>query len=285
LLFVKNRSQKYKINTKVKVLFLTNSMKKIPKIFLIIISLIFYQFKSSGQIDVIKDLAEGAGSLLGDVSASDLEACCVASDCCWDGGIFFVDFLINHHEEIMDFRYMNPTLLSLEIDGSFTYAIHYGYGNYYTYINYLPRVRGNLGVFAADFRYNILTEYTDDFPNAFKSWELLFLINLMPDENVKFSIGSGVFYEEYTEKYYNENYFETKFGIFENKNFLGLDTRVVYDYNTARYPFFEAGIYYNTRIIEFEHLYGYITLGGIYQNYYQAHDIWAARGGFIFNLH
>jgi len=247
--------------------------------------LVFSNLSSFSQIDVIKDLASGAGSVLTDVSASDLEACCSAGSCCWDGGFIFVDFLIDHHDDILNFRHLDPTLLSLEIDANFAYALHYGYGDYYTYINYLPKVRGNLGVFSADFRYNILTEYTDDFPDSFKSWELLLLLNFMPDESVKFTIGSGVYYEMFTEKYYNENYFETRIGTFENKDFLGIDTRVVLDYATSQYPFFEAGIYYNTRIIDFKHLYGYISLGGVYQNYYQAHDIWAARGGLIFNIH
>lgn len=260
-------------------------MKKSFQKMLFIFLFIFGQLQINAQIEAIKDLASGAGSVLSDVSASDLDACCAASDCCWDGGFFFIDFLIDHHEEIMDFRYLDPTLLSLEIDAGFTNAFHYAHGNYYRYINYLPRARANLGVFAADFRYNILTEYTDDFPDSFKSWELLFLINLMPDDNVKFSIGSGVYYEMFTEKYYNENYFETRIGTFGNKDFLGMDTRVVFNYGTSQYPFFEAGIYYNTRFIDFEHLYTYIALGVTYQNYYQAHDIWAVRGSLIFNLH
>ena len=252
---------------------------------LIVLFLFFGNISSYAQIEGIKDLASGAGSLLSDVSASDIDACCTASSCCWDGGFIFFDFLIDHHGDIMNFRYLDPTLLSLEVDVSFAYAMHYGYGDYYTYINYLPRARGNLGVFSADFRYNILTEYRDDFPDSFKSWELLFLLNLMSDESVKITLGSGVYYEMFTEKYYNESYFETRIGTFENKDFLGLDTRVVVDYRTGQYPFFEAGIYYNTRIIDFEHLYGYISLGGVYQNYYTAHDIWAARGGLIFNIH
>ncbi len=245
----------------------------------------FSHICSYGQIEGIIDLATGAGSILSDVSGSDIEACCSAGSCCWDGGFIFFDFLIDHHEEIMNFRYLNPTILSLEIDASFAYALHYGHGDYYTYINYLPRVRGNLGVFSTDFRYNILTEYTDDFPNSFKSWELLFLLNLMPDESVKITFGSGIYYEMYTEKYYSENYFETRIGTFENKDFVGIDTRLVVDYRTGKYPFFEAGIYYNARIIDFEHLSGYISLGGVYQNYYTAHDIWGARGGLIFNIH
>ena len=260
---------------------MANSLKKIC----ILCSLLFVQLTCISQIEAIKDLASGTGSILSDVSPSDLEACCSAGYCCWDVGVIFIDFLIGHHEDIMDFKYMDPTLLSLEIDGSFTYGIHYSLGNYYKHINYLPRVRGNLGVFAADFRFNLLTEYTDDFPDSYKSWELLILINLMPADNVKFSLGSGIFYETFTEKYYNENYFETRFGLFENKNFLGIDTRVVVDYSASKLPFFEAGIYYYTRIIEFDHLAGYIALGGTYQNYYQAYDIWALRGGLVFNLH
>lgn len=260
-------------------------MKILIRIQLLISLLFAYYTAGYAQIDAIKGLAEGAGSLIADVAPAVVEAGCTATDCCWHGGVFFIDFLIDHQREIMDLRDLDPTLLSFEINANFAYALHYSQDKVYTYINYLPQVRGNLGVFSTDFRYNILMEYLDDGPNSFNSWDLVFMLNFVPSETFKLSVGSGVSYQMYTETYFNEHYLGAKIGTFHNRDFIDLDTRVVVDYTTGRYPFFEGGVRYNTKIIDFEHLSGYISLGAIYQNYFQAHDIWAARGGLIFNIH
>ncbi len=243
--------------------------------------------KIKAQISDIKDLAGGASDAFSGCSGSDVSAGCDAFNCCWNGGFYFLEFLIDHHQEILEMRYLDPCLLSLDVDANFTFAIHYSQDKkqYYNYVDYLPHTRANLGVFSGDFRYNILTEYTNGFPDSFKSWELLFLINIVPANGFKMSFGSGVYAEMYTEKYYNEHYFNMQFGIYENKDFLDLDTRVAIDYTTSKIPFLEAGIHYKTRIINFNHVYGYLTFGGIYQNYYSSHDIWAAMGGFGLNVH
>ena len=237
------------------------------------------------QIGDIKGLADGAGSLFSGCSGSDAGAACSSMSCCWDGGLFFVDFLIDHHKEIMNMKYLDPTLLSFEVNGNFAYALHYGHDTLFTYINYLPQLRANIGVFSTDFRFNMLTEYTNDFPNSFKSWELLFLINLVPDKNFRIAIGTGVYDEMYTNNYYNENYLGFKFLMPNQKDFLDIDSRLVIDYNRSLFPFFEGGIRYNTRIIDFNHVYAYVSLGAMYQNYYSNHDIWAARGGILVNFH
>lgn len=260
-------------------------MKMRRNTWLIICLLIFSNGIVYSQIDAIKGLAEGAGSLISDISPALVEAGCNSMNCCWDGGLFFIDFLIDHQHEIMNLRKLDPTLISLEIDANFAYALHYSQGEIYTYINYLPQIRGNLGIFSTDFRYNILTEYLSDGPDSFNSWELVFMLNFVPGKAFKMSIGTGTCYEKYTDSYYNEHYFGTKIGLFQNRDFIDMDTRVVVNYSKGVYPFFEAGIRYNTKMINFEHLSAYISLGGIYQNYYQAHDIWAARGGLIFNIH
>ena len=260
-------------------------MKKFSKLLIIVILTLSRAENSNGQIGDIKDLAGGAGELFSGCSGSDIDAGCSALSCCWDGGFFFVGFLIDHHEEIMNMRNIDPTVLSLEMDGQFAYALHFAQDKTYTYINYLPRVRGNLGVFSTDFRFNMLTEYTDDFPDSFKSWELLFLLNIIPVENFKITFGSGIYNETFTDSYYNENYVQFRIPMPKKSDFFDLDTRFVMDYSTSRFPFFEGGIRYNTRIINFSHFNAYITLGAMYQNYYSSHDIWAARGGISLNLH
>jgi len=257
-------------------------MKKVIIAWLIIL---FMSNNIFGQIGDIKGLADGAGEVFSGCSGSDFDAACSGLSCCWDGGLFFIDFIFDHHEEIMNMRFLDPTVLSFEVDGQFAYALHYAHDTLFNYINYLPQIRGNLGIFSTDFRFNMLTEYTNDLPNSFKSWELLFLINIVPDESFKIAFGSGIYNEMYTDSYFNENYLQFKILMPNKHDLLHMDTRVVIDYANSRYPFFEGGIRYNTRIVTLSHLYGYITLGAMYQNYYSSHDIWAARGGIAFNFH
>ncbi len=260
-------------------------MKKLLLILTTIFLSLLTPCKSFSQIGDIKDLANGAGDIFSGCSGSDVDAGCSALSCCWDGGFYFIDFLIDHHKEIMNMRYLDPTVLSFEINGQFAYALHFAHDTVFNYINYLPEVRGNLGIFSTDFRFNMLTEYTNDFPNSFKSWELLFLLNIIPDESFKIIFGSGIYNETFTDSYYNENYLEFKIGMPNQHDFIDMDSRVVFDYSTSKLPFFEGGIRYNTRIISFSHVYAYITLGAMYQNYYSSHDIWAARGGIALNFH
>jgi len=239
--------------------------------------------KTSAQIDAIKGLAEGGAELL---LNTDLDAGCSALSCCWDnGGVFFIGFIIDHHQEIMNLRNLDPTVVSFEARAGFAIGLHYTSNKNYIYVNYLPGLRGNLGVFSTDFRYNILTEYTNDFPNLFTSWEWLFLLNIEPVETFKITFGSGIQMEKYTDSYYNEHYVGFKIGFAENRNYLDFDTRFSMDYNSGEFPFFEGGVRYNTRIINISNVFVYITIGGIYQNYYSSHDIWAFQGGLIINVH
>jgi hypothetical protein len=258
-------------------------VSKIVIIFLTILS--SYQVKS--QISDIKGLAGGAADALSGCSGSDVSAGCDAFNCFWNGGLYFVEFLIDHGKEIMDMRVQNPTLLSLDVDVNAAYSMHFSpdSGQYYRYLNYLPHIRGNLGIFSTDFRFNMLTEYDADIPDSYKSWELLFMLNFVPVYNFKISLGTGVFNELYTEKYYNEHYLNLQFGLFENKDVLDMDTRIAVDYSNSQVPFLEVGIRYKIRIMNMQHVYSYLSVGGLYQNYYGQHDIFGLSAGISFNMH
>ena len=242
--------------------------------------------KVYSQISEIKDLASGAADLFSGCSASDVSAGCNCMSSCWEGGFVIIDYLADHHREILNMRNLDPCLMSLDIEMNIAYSVHYEYGikHYYTYINYLPHLRGNIGIFSTDFRFNILTEYAD-IPDSYRSWELLFLLNLVPASGFKISLGTGLDYEVFTGKYYNEHYLNFQFGVFQIRDYIDLETRIAVDYSTSLLPFIEAGIKYKTRIIHFDHLYAYIAFGGIYQNYYQAHEIWGASASLAFNIH
>ncbi|MBN1253311.1 MAG: hypothetical protein JXR51_16355 [Bacteroidales bacterium] len=240
----------------------------------------------NAQIDVIKDLADSSKDVISDISPDVIDAGCSAFSCCWDVGFqMFTAFIIEHHKEILDLRNVDPSVLSLELKFNFALGLHHSLDKNYIYVNYLPGIRANAGVFASDFRFNILTENTDDMPNSFTSWEWLFLLNIEPVETFRITFGTGIQKEEFTDKFYNQHYLGFKIGTFEGRDYIEADTRLSMDYASNKLPFFEGAISYNTRIINFNFADVYIRIGGIYQNYYSAHDIWAANGGLIFNLH
>ena len=239
-----------------------------------------------GQIDVIKELADSSAEIITDVAPEVIDVSCSAFSCCWDIGFeVFTAFLIEHHKEILNFRDIDPSVLSLDLRANFAMGLHHSMDTNYISVNYLPGVRGNVGVFASDFRFNMLTEYTNDLPNSFKSWEWLFLLNIEPVETFRITFGTGMQKENSTGNMYNQHYLGFKVGTFGGKDYIMADTRLSVNYTTNQYPFFEGAISYNTRIIDFDFAQVYIKIGGIYQNYYAAYDILAANGGLIFNLH
>jgi hypothetical protein len=249
--------------------------------------LLISSVKSKSQISDIMDLAGGAADALSGCSSSDISAGCDAFNCCWQGGFYFVEFLIDHQHEIMDMRDLNPSLLSLEFDANVAYSFHYSAdsGQFYKYFNYLPRIRGNLGIFSTDFRYNMLAEYDLDVPESYKSWDLILMLNFVPSEKFKISLGSGVYNELYTGNYYNEHYLNISFGMADNKNILDIDSRLAVDYAQSLFPFAEAGFRYKIRIMDISHVYSYFSLGFVYQNYYGQHDIFGGNAGLLFNIH
>ena len=180
---------------------------------------------------------------------------------------------------------IDPTFVSWDIRAIFDLGYHYSTKQHYIYVDYLPGLRMNVGFLMLDFRFNILTEYTDDFPDSFKSWELLLLFNLIPRKDLKMFIGTGIHREEFSDQSFSEYYIGVKYNVIENKDFIDADIRTSYDYKTGAFPFFEIGARYNIQVLNVNNTYGYITLGAIYQNYYQTHDIWSLRSGIIVNIH
>ena len=221
-------------------------------------------------------------------SSSDFSADLLydAFSCCFNNGFLLgVGLVAKNHTSIMNLLENDPSVLSVDVRANFALGWHYSQKQSYIYVNYLPGIRGNLGSFSTDFRFNVLTEYTDNFPNAFISWEWLFLFNVEPSRAFKLTLGTGVQSERYSDSYFNEHYLGFRFGLANNADFIETDTRISIDYGTGAIPFFEGAVHYKKRIASFNAAYIYITLGGLYQNYYSSHDIWAAQGGLVVNIH
>lgn len=263
--------------------------RKVLKILFSIVLISSYMYTEAQIDDIKKKSKENKKSASSsDNSLDNFGEGCMTDvfSCCFDMGVsMFFALIVENHQSMMELLEKDPTVLSFEARTNFAVGLHYSKDMNYTYVNYLPGVRGNLGAFSTDFRFNILTEYTDDLPNSFTSWEWLFLFNIEPVETFKLTFGTGVQSETYSGSYFNEHYIGFKFGLADNKDYLDIDTRFSMDYESGAFPFFEAGVHYKKQIAEFGNVFMHITLGGIYQNYYQSNDIWALQGGLIINVH
>jgi len=161
----------------------------------------------------------------------------------------------------------------------------------YTYYNFLPGIRANIAWFLIDFRYNILTEFDQDLPDAFKTWDLVFLFNINIDDNSKLFAGAGMHREEYSQTTFVEYCAGATIGLFQKRDYLDIEGRASMDMNDQdnpdddEYPFTEIGITYNRRFIDSKNLFGYFSVGAMYQNYYSSTDIWAFKAGVILNWH
>ncbi len=260
---------------------------------LFIFSFIF--FISNAQINDIKKESKSNSSNKSSVTTyssnsddDDLAAGCMTDilGCCFENGFAMVfGLLAENNRMVMQNRDADATVISADFKANFALGWHYSLAKTYVYVNYLPEISINLASFTTSFRYNVLTEYTDDFPNSFTSWEWLFLFNIQPSPVFKMSLGTGVQFEKYSGSYFNEHYIGFRFRMKNERDFLDANTRLSIDYETGTVPFIETGIHYKIQIAEFEHIFMYISLGGMYQNYYSSHDIWLGRGGLIVNWH
>ncbi len=209
---------------------------------------------------------------------------CIHAFSCLNSLAFFSGDLIRKLDTIK-WSEIDPTFVSWDVRAHFDLGYHYSTKQHYTYADYLPGLRMSLGLLMFDFRYNILTEYTDDLPDSFKSWELLLLFNLLPRKDLKMFIGTGIHREKYSNQSFNEIYLGIKYNPNQNKDFIDADIRTSVDYKTGAFPFFEIGTRYNIQLLNIDNTFGYITIGASYQNYYQTHDIWSLRSGIIVNVH
>jgi len=256
-------------------------LKKISLI--ILLSFILLSQIGNAQVGDIKSASGGnsAGGFLSDGDVGDgslLGLCC--SDLFLD---FFIEVLIiggfELHELHMEKSYDIPRVTSLEFMPQFAFHAPSTY-------QVLPRIRGNYGLFSTDFRYNFMLETSSlnsaDFYKTF-DWQIIEL-NLILTESFNFRIGSGFMFEDYSEKFYNENTAALDY-YFKNDVFkIGSEFRYAVDYDTDAVPRTEGSIGLDFRFFEMNTVSGYFNLGGMYQNYYHKVDVWSLMGGLNFRF-
>lgn len=154
------------------------------------------------------------------------------------------------------------------------------------YYIFQPRIRGNWGLFSTDFRMNYLIEEDIE---GFKhirtnDWQVLQL-NLITNRFFTFRIGTGFMQEAFGGyQYFSESGAMLNVHAPDQSKVLGFEYRFSKDWSTGANPRREFSVQYQQQIFQASLLHAYITLGGLYQRYYNSIDVWGIHTGLIFRL-
>lgn len=151
-----------------------------------------------------------------------------------------------------------------------------------------PRIRGNWGLFSTDFRFNYLVEESKGSGSGDLStfdWQIVQL-NIVTTKNVIGRIGFGNMVENYGAK---QTFFEWTAGvnIFPNHQKFGgaVEYRVAKDYNTNAIPRREVNFFVEKQLFSTGVLHGALTLGGVYQRYYESVSVWGMQAGLVVRIY
>jgi hypothetical protein len=175
--------------------------------------------------------------------------------------------------------------ISLDINANFAVGYEYSSIKSYTYYNFLPGLRLNLDWFLIDYRYNLLSSFTDNLPDDIKTWDLMFLFRVKANEKTKIIFGTGMHKEQFSDMMFNEHFLGIKSILNKKQDFIDINVRLAIDYKTSEFPFSEIGIHFNKCFVNSKSVSAFFNLGAMYQNYYSSADIWALRAGITLNIH
>ena len=194
----------------------------------------------------------------------------------------FVQLLKTHHDSLMADRWKDPTVLSFDV------MPHFGYSPDKNYADFLGRIRGTWGVLSSDLRINYLTEYINNSADIYKTleWQVLDL-NFMFTDNFNFRIGTGIMYDYYLEKSFNQHFLGIEIRMNEQGILLNGEGRFTNDYNNKE----QSNIYnefngrLGFRILKAKHAWMYSNFGFLYQKYFDSVELLSLQAGLTINLH
>lgn len=229
---------------------------------------------------------EGKGSTDGCLS----DACGLA---CSDGCAYTIEQILvgafKLHSYYLKQRKEIPEVVSFEM------MPHLGYAEPQSSM-FLPRIRGNWGLFSTDLRLTNMIEYgTSDGTDYYNTldWQILEL-NLLITKPVIFRIGSGIMYEFFSQ--HRNTFLEHYAGVdvnWKDHQFIASgEGRIAPDYETNAVPRIEANFRVNYRIKQTPHMNAYAMAGFVYQNYYRNNstsfkgvEVWVVQTGLSVMIH
>lgn len=199
------------------------------------------------------------------------------------GGVF-IDFFFGGIVELQSSKLRKdytryPSMISLDImlQGAIKPSSYY---------LLWPRIRGNWGLFSTDFRMNYLIEEGLDGYTHIRTndWQVIQL-NLITSKFFTLRVGTGFMQEAFaSERTFSESAFVFMVHAPDQSKVVGFEYRFSKDWDTGANPRREFSVQYQHQLLNAGILHGYATVGGVYQRYYNAIDVWGIQAGFVLRL-
>ena len=235
---------------------------------------------SLAQVDAIKSESRSNSSSSGKSSGDSSSG----GDGDGDGFFLFMDIFFNgiadwQGMKLKDDRIRYPSMVSLDV--MFQGAVKPS-----SYYILWPRIRGNWGLFSTDFRMNYLIE---DNIEGFKhirtnDWQII-QINLITSRFITFRGGTGIMTEAFeAERTFNESAFYLGVHAPDQSKTIGFEYRFAKDWDTGANPRREFSVQYQHQIFSAGALHGNLSVGAVYQKYYNSIEIWGIQAGIVFRI-
>jgi hypothetical protein len=202
-----------------------------------------------------------------------------------DFTFLFIDLMLNHviplQRQILEKKTEIPELISLEL------RLQIGLQPA-TYYLALPRIRANWGLFSTDFRRSYLLESnplgtTKDI--SWNDWQVLQL-NLINTPTARFRIGGGIMSEVFNAKQTFTEYTMALGLTSAHKIYNGeFEFRAANDLATGNTPRWELNAHVNKKLFDRNRIHGFLSGGGVFQEYYGATRVWAFTAGMVFKVY
>ena len=202
------------------------------------------------------------------------------------GSAFFFYFMADAINGLADWqqyklkkREVNPYLVSLDV----ITQVATQPSRYYL-VN--PRVRGNWGLFSSDFRVNYLLEETDNGTTDLSSidWQVV-QFNIVTTRNVVGRLGAGFMKENFGGR---QTFFESSVGALiqssSKKTGISFEYRWAQDFETDVTSRREFSAQFEKRLASRGYWNTYLTIGGVYQRYYESISVWGVQAGLAFRI-
>lgn len=245
------------------------------KPFLLVCTLLFGLGISYAQVDEVKSASKNNSSKKSGHSSDSDDSGGVGLDVFF----FLFDGLGSFHTSKLQNRDNYPSAVSLDV--AFQGAIKPS-----SYYVLQPRIRGTWGLFSTDFRMNYLIE---DDVEGFKhirtnDWQILQL-NLITNRFFTFRVGTGFMQEAFESyRYFSESAMMLNIHAPDQSKTLGFEFRFAKDWDTGVNPRRELSVQYQHQIFHASALHGYVTIGGLYQRYYNSITVWGVETGLVFRF-
>lgn len=196
------------------------------------------------------------------------------------GGYYFINLIGNGFIQWQQYKLtkkeINPSIVSVE-------AMLQAAVQPSSYYIFNPRIRGNWGLISTDFRLNYLLQ--EDI-NGYQDlttydWQVVEL-NVVTTRNVIGRVGIGFMYEDFGE---HKSFSETTAGlhIYSNKRIIigGAEYRYAGDFQTGAVPRREFSAFVERQVLQRGRFHSYVTIGGVYQRYYNTISVWGIQTGLV----